>query len=372
MKTRLLGLVLLWSGLLTATAQDFSTYLKDVAHNELQGYEEGLTAFANADYPAAYRAWMNLSEQELEERPYLKELKALSVIYQRDPRLLQQVVAEQPDLLPPFYAFYAQQPQMELELEGSTSVALDKNLFQAVLNDRDTITIMLDTGGKGMGISYEWVEAYNMNRDTSLTRVGLLPAFQVEFDKHPALVPKVQIGSMTLTNIPASYTDPNSVRGEGEYEGPQFDAIMGLDVFVGFLKQVTFDWKEKQLRFAKKSTISEGQPFVFFSSKPFTSLAIDGQSYTTVLDTGSTTDILPKELYLNSYSEKESKTYGSYSFIEYTIPITLQGTALQELHIGDYVQDFNLVIGGESVPVLIGNKHQKMGFNLRENVVVIE
>ena len=228
------------------------------------------------------------------------------------------------------------------------------------------MTIMLDTGGHGVGISEELVEKYQMKRDTSITTKGFLPAFGIVQKRHPVVIPNITIGNMEMTNIYAGYSEFNS-KAKEKYQGPEFDLIMGLDVFVGYLEEVSFDWENGVLAFKKKISFSDGQPFLFYDSKVFTTFGSNGNYYTSVLDTGSPNDIIEKEVYLKNYTKKEAKKYGDYGYTEYTMNFELNATEILQLKIGDYNDGLNLVIGGEKVELLIGNNHKYLKFNLRDN-----
>ncbi|SFR52150.1 Aspartyl protease [Robiginitalea myxolifaciens] len=369
MKKIYVALILLFAQTFTQ-AQELSTYISDVVARDLDRYAPGLQAYAKGEYQKAFEG-LSAETKADGQYDFLNKLRGYALVYQRDQNLLGSKLKEDPQLLNEFYQFYATQPAMEIALEGKTATPLDKNLFTAILNGKDTLTVMLDTGAGGVGINAEWVRKYNMDRDTTIVRSGSLPAFGITFEKHPVLIPEIQIGSMIMTNIPGSYTAPDSESG-GEYTGPKFDMIMGLDIFLGFIEQVTFDWTTNELVFHEKTEMTEGLPFIFYGSKPITSTTLRGKKYTTVLDTGSGVDIIPPEIYLKDYSKKEEKTYEQYSYVLYTLPVELPGTKITELQIGDFTREFDLVLDGLPVPFLIGHKHQKMSFNLAQNRVIIE
>ena len=341
-------------------AQELKQYLSDLTENKTDKYENGLNFYANAKYAKAYK---KLSKSKSKEIPHFESLLSNSILYQRNNKLIE----ENLDIVPENYKFFIKNSKMKIELSKSTSVGLDKNLFKAILNDKDSITIMLDTGGSGVGINREFVEKYNMKKDTTISIKGSLPAFNVTFYKHPVIIPKIQIGEMIMTNINSEYSviDPNS---KGTYTGPEFDVIIGLDTFIGYLEQVSFDWENNLLEFKKVSDIKQGTPFMFYNSKPFTSFGVNDEILTTIIDTGSPNDILPEETYLKNYSSKENKKYGDYSYTEYTVDFKMSENNLLILKIGDYNKDLNLNIGGEKIDLLIGNKHKKLEFNLAENI----
>jgi hypothetical protein len=341
-------------------AQELKEYLSDLTERKTDHYEKGLNLYANAEYAKAYKKLLKSKSNDI---PYLKSLLSNSILYQRNIKLIEKNL----DIVPENYKFFIKQPKMKIELSKSTSVGLDKNLFKAILNDKDGITIMLDTGGSGVGINKEFVEKYNMERDTTISKKGSLPAFNVTFYKHPVIIPKIQIGEMIMTNICAEYSviDPDS---KGTYTGPEFDVIIGLDTFIGFLEQVSFDWDNKVLEFQKHTDIKEGTPFMFYNSKPFTSFGVNDEILTTIIDTGSPNDILSEEIYLKNYSNKEKKTYNEYSYTEYTVDFEMSEGKFLTLKIGDYNKGLDLKIGGEKIDLLLGNKHQKLEFNLAKNI----
>ena len=347
-----------------ATGQSSRPFLTDLTKNNADKYHPGLRAYASGNYERAYELLQTAAPDEVPRRD---ALLANALVYQRNRALLLKMLRTQPELVPDFHQFYVQQPTPEIRLgEPEVSAALTQNRFRAVLNGKDTVTILLDTGGSGAGINAKWVETYELPTDTTLRSRGVLPAFNVAFFKHPTVIPRIDIGALTLRHIPATYSvaDPTST---GTYTGPEFDIILGLDVFIGYLDEVVFDWENKMIRFRETATAEAEQPFIFYNSKPFTAYRIDDEAYTTILDTGSRNDILDKEIYLKKYTKKEKKTYGEYTYYEYTVDLLSDGTDSLQLKIGDYTDDLHLVIGDEPVGLLLGNNHQRLVLNIKDN-----
>lgn len=339
-------------------------YLSDLVNGKTDSYSQGLNAFADADYQKAYKL---LKKEEAQDVPYREDFLQSALLYQRDNELIKKSLAKGSINIPESYKFFLKYPKMKLKIDkNTTSVELSRNLFKATLGDGEPITILLDTGGSGVGISEELVNKYRMKKDSSISQKGSLPAFDVTFSKHPVIIPEITIGDMTLTGIYAEYSviDPES---KGKYNGPAFDVIIGLDTFIGYLDEVIFDWENKKLIFQKHSASKIGNPFLFHSSKPFTSFRFGDENLTTILDTGSAVDLLPKEIYLKNYSKKEQKKYGEYTYNEYTVELTANFKDVIELKVADYRDDLKLVIGGEEIDLVLGNRHKKVTFNLKTN-----
>lgn len=357
--------ILVFSAFSAAKAQDkLQPYLSDLIRGKTQAYSKGLNAYAEGDYAKAYKF---LKQEDAKNVPYLEEFLQNALLYQRDNKLIKKVIKENSTKVPETYKFYVKHPQMKLEMnKNSTAVALNKNLFKAILGDGEEIIVMLDTGGSGVGITEELVKKYKMKTDTSISTKGSLPAFNITFFKHPVIIPKITIGGMKLTGIYAEYSvaDPES---KGKYTGSNFDVIMGLDTFVGYLDEVSFDWENEKLIFKKHSDSGGGKPFLFHSSKPFTSYSLNEKNLTTIIDTGSAVDLLKKDVYLNNYSKKEAKIYGNYSYNQYTVSLKTDSQNDLKLKVADYLDSLNLIIGGENIDLLLGNGHEGAVFNLKNN-----
>lgn len=360
--SKILLLLMLFSNLSAVKAQNnLQVYLSDLVDGKTSKYSGGLNAYANAEYAKAYEI---LKKNRSKEVPYLREFTRDALLYQRSNKMIQKALATSSIELPAQYKFYLKHPEMKLKLDKNTASAdLSNNLFTATLNDLQTITILLDTGGSGVGISEKLVNKYGLKKDTTISVKGSLPAFNVTFFKHPVIIPKISVGGMELTGIYAEYSvaDPES---KGKYNGPDFDVIMGLDTFIGYLDEVTFDWETKKITFIKNSENTGGKPFLFYDSKPFTSFQINNEDLTALVDTGSNTDILRKNIYLRSYTKKEEKTYKNYAYNEYTVELKPDDLTLK---IGDHTDNLNLVIGDEKIDLILGYKHRKASFNLKNN-----
>lgn len=219
----------------------------------------GLNAYAKADYSKAYKL---LKKDDAENVPYLKEFLQNALLYQRDNKIIEKALTGSAIKIPDSYKFYLEHPAMRLKLDKrSVSADLSNNLFKATLNDKETIAILLDTGGSGVGISERLVNKYRMKKDTTISTRGSLLAFNMTFSKHPVIIPKITIGDMELTGIYGEFSVADA-ESKGEYTGPKFDVIMGLDTFIGYLEAVVFDWETKRITFVKHSDNQNGKPFL--------------------------------------------------------------------------------------------------------------
>jgi hypothetical protein len=260
------------------------------------------------------------------------------------------------------------------DLNGETTLPVNNTRFSAVMG-RDTLTVLLDTGGSGVGINQEWVEKYDMPTDTTIATYGSLPFINnAQFTKHPVVIPELSIGSMTIKNLPAEYSvfDEENQQKVDAVDLPEFDIIMGLDTFIGLVGEVEFNWIHDTITFRDSPTLTDGKPFLFYSSKPFTSFEVGGEYLTTVIDTGSPSDMIRKAYYMNNYTEAEEKTWGDYTYTEYTVPISTGIGPDLDLKIGSYTGELDLVISDVPIELLIGFQHNRMTFNLEQNVMMVE
>lgn len=346
-------------------AQDLSTFLSDKAQKNEKNYPNWVKLYAKGKYEQAYDAIKN---NETDSLSYFNQFKSNSILYQRNFKIINEEHFQK-NLISENYRFFRKFPEMEITLKDSTTVYLDGNLMSGRLMGNEEVKILFDTGGSGVGISKELVEKYGFERDTTIGTSSYLPAFNTSFTKHPTIIPKLQIGDMVLENIHATYgdIDTDSITTGNK---PEFDIIIGLDIFINRIGQITFDWNLNKLIFEKEATLMKGIPFLFFESKPLTATRINDDYLTTVIDTGSPVDIMYEEYYLDVFTKKEQKKYGEFEYLEYTVEADLSDGSTLSLKIGDY-NNLRLVMDGEKVPVLIGNKKQKLIFNLEKNVMQI-
>ena len=345
-----------------------------LATHQTEQLPEALAAYATADYESAYQQMT--SPQRSEQMAFASRFKTYALINQKNYERIRSELASSGShtFIPETYEFYVEHPQVSANLSGETTLPVNNTRFSAVLG-RDTLTVLLDTGGSGVGINQEWVEAYNMPTDTTIATYGSLPFINnAQFTKHPVVIPELSIGSMTIKNLPAEYSvfDEENQQKVDAVDLPEFDIIMGLDTFIGLIGEVEFNWIDDTITFRDTPTLTDGKPFLFYSSKPFTAFEVGGEYLTTVIDTGSPSDMIRKVFYTDNYTEAEEKTWGDYTYTEYTVPIATGIGPDLDLKIGSYTGELDLVISDVPIELLIGFQHNRMTFNLEQNVMMVE
>jgi hypothetical protein len=350
-------------GVLTLNIGDTQETLKDYLINfeeNSSSNPEGLREFRNADYKSAYDKFKSLDSTKLFN---YSDFLYKSLLYQRDSTAISSEFINGNISLDEFRAFFIHQNQMNIVLNGKTTVDLDKNLLTGIVGN-DTIRILFDTGGDGISISKKFVDKYKMVRDTTIKREGYVPAFNYRSISHPTIIPVLRIGNMTMTNVPAKYKEEEEKSERKTIDGPQFDMIMGMNMFVGFIKGIEFNWTEKTLTFNNEVLkLKNPVKYIMFDSKPVCLFSLNDQYFTSLLDTGSPVDLMSKDIYLNNYIKKEAKKYGDFSYIDYTVKAKL-GENTITLVAADYLEDLNLSLNDESIPFIIGNNKQYLKFDL--------
>lgn len=348
-----------------------SGVLEGHARGELQSAPPGLAAFAAGNYEAALEALRRTPEGSV---PHHDRFTRAALLYQRDrERVLQ--LRDEIDL-PARQSFYLRHPPMTASLDGETSVPLTVVRFPATLMGGEEVTMLLDTGGSGVGIDQELVEQFEMPHTTEIETSGTLPFVGgIVFEKHPVVIPELSIGKLELRNVPAEY----AVFSEEEQELldrsplPDYDIIVGLDTFIGFVDEIRLDRREGTITFSDTPELTEGGiPFLFHASKPFTAFRGGDEWWTTLVDTGSTTDMMDEAYVLEQQTSRIEKTWRGFDVVEYRVPVTAPSGMPFPTLVRDYAMDLDLTIGGERIELLIGHPHERFVFNLVDNRLAID
>lgn len=352
-------------GSIAGADDDLSGTLVDLVTGDLDAQHDGLAAFAEADYEAAFDALREAPDGAV---PYQDRFETAALLYQRDrEKLLQYRDAL---TLPTAQAFYLEHPPMKVSLAGETSVPLTVVRFPATLMGEEEVTVLLDTGGAGVGIDQELVERYGMPRSADVTGRGSLPFVGgLEFDKYAVVIPELEIGDLRMTNVPAEYSefDEEAQAILDRVPLPEFDIIMGLDTFIGFVEELRLDWNSGEITFDSTAELEGGVPFLFHASKPFTAMRGFGDWWTTVIDTGSTSDMMAERFVRERNASRRETVWRGYDVVNYRVPVQWPSGETFLALVQSFNMDIDLVIGGEHVEFLIGHQHQRMVFNLSEN-----
>jgi hypothetical protein len=354
----------------TVAQDELSSALEQLVAGELQAESTGLSAFAAGDYETAFDALLRADEGSV---PFQQRFIASALLYQRD----REKLLEYRDrvTLPASQAFYLQHPPMTASLDGETSVPLTVVRFPATLMGEEEVVVLLDTGGAGVGIDQELVERFDMPRSAEVTGTGLLPFVGgIEFDKYATVIPELAIGDLEMTNVPAEFSvfDAEAQAILDRSPIPAFDIIMGLDTFIGYVDEVRFDWRNERITFDSSAELERGFPFLFHASKPFTAMRGFGEWWTTVIDTGSTSDMMAEEYVRNEYTSRRETKWRGYDVVNYRVPVQWPSGETFLSLIQSFNMDLDLVIGDQRVEYLIGHPHQLAVFNLADNLFRIE
>ncbi|MEN0004146.1 MAG: retropepsin-like aspartic protease [Bacteroidota bacterium] len=267
--------------------------------------------------------------------------------------------------------FYQDFPKTTIEWgkEKQVKLPLKRNLFEAVI-EGDTFRVVFDTGGQGISVSKQLVEKYGYAKDTTISGMSYLPAFKRTSKQSPTIIKEISFGSITLKNLKAKFT--TDVIEEGQLKSDQqYDVFMGVDILIGLIDFIRFDWMNEELTFAKEPiAMTEPQDFFFFDAKPITITHLEEKPLTTLIDTGSPVDVLSYDSYKDSYTKKEEKKYGDYAYHVYTVPIEM-GTTTFNLGVADYMYGFKLKLDGEIIDLIIGTGHRQLTLNLRDNLLEV-
>ena len=352
----IIGLTTLNIGYSQSQLQD---YLINFENHKKQN-PAGLQEFRNADYKSAYQKFKSLDSTKLFN---YEDFLYKSLIYSRDSLMIRNEVENGNIILDDFQTFYVKQNQMSISLNGKTTIDLNKNIITGTIGN-DTIRILFDTGGDGISISEKFVEKYKMTKDTTIKREGFVPALNYRSIKHPTIIPTLKIGNMTMTNVPATYEKNKKETERKTTDGPEFDMIMGVNMFVGFINGIEFNWTANQLTFSNEiQTLSDPLKYIMFDSKPICLFKLNGKYFTSLLDTGSPIDLISKDIYLNNYIKKEAKKYGDFSYNDYTLTAKLGANEIN-LIAADYRDDLNLILNDEKIDFIIGNNKQYLKLDL--------
>ncbi|MCR9133055.1 MAG: retropepsin-like domain-containing protein [bacterium] len=319
-------------------------------------------AYANGDYETAFNT---MAEQNI--KPPKNQFFTNAYLYANRTSIIL-------DSTPKTWGddFYNNFPKSTVQFNVAQSVTLplDRNLFKATIGG-DTLNVVLDTGGHGISISKKLVEKYNLPTDTSITGTSYMPAFRRVSTTSPTIIERLNFGNLELNNLRGEFTI--AVDDDGQFQSQQqYDVFMGLDVLIGLVDYVRFDWTKGEITFSNEVLVMDNpQPFLFFDSKPITVLQLANTSLTTVIDTGSPVDILNYEFYKDHYSKKEEKKYGDYGYNLYTVPIAIQNSEF-ELGVADYMEGFNLKLDEEMIDLIIGTAHQQLTIDMKNNLFEIK
>lgn len=359
-------LLILLFGVQGFSQEELKNYLLNVKDGEQS--VTGLNTFRNGNYKEAYQLLKSKQNSNLfDYENFLKN----ALMYQRDSVLLRKELKNGNIKLSERETFYANQNQMIIQLDGKTTVDLSKNILTGIIGN-DTITILFDTGGDGISINSKFVEKYNMVVDTSVMIEGFVPAMNYKSISHPTIIPKLEIGEMTLYNLPAKYKKAVIKDGVKIKNAPKVDMIMGVDIFVGLLNYIEFNWEAKSLTFSNlQHDLEQPHNYVMFDAKPICLFSTNDEPFTALLDTGSPVDILPKNIYLNNYTKKEAKQYGNFKYNDYTVLANI-GEQEVSLVAADYKPDFNLYLNDQKIDFIIGNNKKFLKLDLVHNQYEIE
>lgn len=264
-----------------------------------------------------------------------------------------------------FYKNY-QNPTVNFNNNRIVELPIERNLFEAVIGS-DTLRVVIDTGGSGISVAKEIVEKYNFPTDTTIKGTSYMPAFNRTSIENPTIIDQIFFGEIELTNLRAKFT--TKVIDSGQYSSnQQYDIFMGIDVLIGLINHIRFDWIRNQVIFSNQPfKMDMAEPFFFFNSKPLTVVNLNNTPLTALIDTGSPVDIMNNELYKDSFTNKEVKQYGEFSYNQYSIPIDI-GSFVFELAVADYMEGFNLVLDGEIIDLIIGTNHNQLTLDLQNNL----
>ncbi|MEL6636531.1 MAG: retropepsin-like aspartic protease [Bacteroidota bacterium] len=330
--------------------------------NEGEEKPDWFTAYCNGDYERAYQLLLTQTEA-----PPKAQFLANAFQYAHRKKALQQ---EGLDIWAwDFYQKYGK-PSANFKGGDAAVLPLERNLFLAT-RGADTLRVLFDTGGHGISISKHLVEKYDLPTDTSITGTSYMPAFKRVSTTSPTVIDRINFGGIELSNLPAQYTV--DVQEDGQFASQQkYDVFMGIDILVGLIDYVRFDWETKELTLSKEALeMQQPQPFFFFDSKPITVLYLDQEPLSALFDTGSPVDILNRSFYEDRYTQKEEKKYGNYAYHVYTVPL-LVGASEFDLGVADYMEGFDLKLDGEVIDLIIGTGHQRLTLDLVHNRLAVE
>ncbi|KPM33475.1 Hypothetical protein I595_378 [Croceitalea dokdonensis DOKDO 023] len=330
--------------------------------NQKEKKSDWFFAYSNGDYAKAYQL-MTKKDISLPKNQFLTNAFQYA---NRETTIIDSTLEIWGD------SFYNQFPKSKIHFTNGDKVILplERNLFLATIG-KDSLRVVLDTGGHGISISKRLVEKYNLPTDTNITGSSYMPAFKRVSKTSPTIIKTIKFGNLELSNLRAEYTV--SAKDNGEFDSKQqYDIFMGIDILIGLIDYVRFDWENKEIIFSnQKLQMENTQPIFFFDSKPITVLQLGDKNLTTVFDTGSPIDILNKEYYKELYKKKEEKKYGNYAYNLYTVPINIRNAKLN-LGIADYMEGFNLKLDKEIIDLIIGTTHQRLTIDLKNNKLEIK
>lgn len=303
--------------------------------------------------------------------PKDEDVKALllrSMKYSED----QYKIAKQAKDLSSFSNFYLKfgKPFVEME-ENKVSIPLDQNIIYGSINGQDSIRIFFNTGAGGIVINPDLVDELGLQKNDDFPTEMSSMAYwdSIPNPLFPTIIPNLDLGGIVLSNLPAQYNERSS-------EEEDFDLCIGLDVFQKLLDRITFDYKRKKLIFEKEIDDLYSQPnFLFIDNKPVMKLNSGRFKFKGLVDTGSSKDQAPHQFYSRNYNSKENKKLEEYSYREYACEI--QFNEFEEklnMRFSDFGRDYSLFLESNKTKVdfLIGNKRQKIVFDLKNRLIVVK
>lgn len=209
--------------------------------------------------------------------------------------------------------------------QDTVELNFDQFYFNAVVNQKDSIRVMLDTGAPGITVTQELVEQYNWRIDKSYSGTAVLASFGIRYQTYPVLIPELKIGDVILANLTANYgeiseEDQAKLSSSG-FE--QADIIMGLDVFYGLVDKILIDYPNNKMQIVKHAAETEEVPnYMVVSGKPAIVFTVGDKKIKAFIDTGSPRHVFTAET-INDLDviDKRSANYGTYEFDLYMVEI---------------------------------------------------
>lgn len=200
----------------------------------------------------------------------------------------------------------------------TTSLDFDQFYLTAVVNGRDSVRVLLDTGAPGVTVSKDLVTKYSWETDTTYYGSAVLASFGIRYKTIPVLVPEIKFGNTKIQNVTASYGELTKAdqRKLEESGVEQADIIMGLDVFYGLIDKVIFDYPKRKIHLIKSvDAVNDPPNFVVVSGKPAINFEVGDNRIKAFIDTGSPRHVFSEET-INAIEvlDKRKESYGDYEF----------------------------------------------------------
>ena len=239
------------------------------------------------------------------------------------------------DLASDWWPVRADWPVFEVESGGPVvvEVPLDGMSIPATLNG-EAVSIILDTGAPGLGVDREVAERVGLKVDRSVASTSYIPSFGLALPKHPALIDTLEIGGVTMRNVPANTggTVPDDQREAYERMRTSLaadQAIMGLDALRQAFDVVEFDYEEGVVRLIREDDTPTARPGFILGGgrKPVTPLTRNGETVNVYLDTGAYGHILGPDAADPACAPSRTFEQAWGRFTEYKVPLRLAGSA---------------------------------------------